>query len=325
MNSFVDEISLSLISGNGGAGCVSFRREKFVEKGGPDGGDGGKGGAVLIRVSHRLRTLYHLRGKASLAAKNGAPGQGKRKQGADGEDIVVEVPPGTVIRVDDEVIFDFFEREEETFRCLEGGRGGKGNWHFRSSRIQVPRFAQEGENGRTLSVDIEMALIADVGLVGLPSAGKSTLLNHITNAHSEVAAYPFTTKIPYLGLLRLPERDIVVADIPGLISGAHQGKGLGDHFLKHISRTKAIAFILDFSDENYATALATLENELREYDPDLLKRSICLIATKMDIPEAKENFDRWSLENPQIEAIPISCFYREGLEDLKISFRKLLS
>ncbi len=318
-NDFVDEVTLEVGSGHGGAGSVSFRREKYIERGGPDGGDGGAGGHLIFQRSDRLRTLSHLRGKTTLKAKNGGQGMGKRRFGLNGADMIIEVPPGSVIKNadTDEVLFDFFTMSEvETYRCLEGGKGGKGNWHFRTSRQQVPRYAQPGLEGTLLNVRIEMSLIADVGLVGLPNAGKSTLLNTITNAHSKVAAYPFTTKIPYLGVLRLYDHDIILADIPGLIEGAHLGKGLGLQFLKHISRTNIIAYVIDFSQEDIEGAYAVLQNELAEYSDTLTNKTFCVLATKMDLEISQENWKIWQEKHQDIPMLALSSFSGEGIKEL---------
>ena len=226
---------------------MSFRREKFVVKGGPDGGDGGKGGDVIVECDNNTHTLSHFKGRKLLKAKNGRPGEGRKKHGANGEDLVLKVPPGTIIKdaATGEVLLDMKEGERKVL--LEGGRGGLGNWHFRGPRNQTPRFAQPGEEGKELGIILELKLIADVGLVGFPNAGKSTLISTLSNAKPEIANYEFTTLTPKLGVVKVDEyRSFVMADIPGIIEGAHEGKGLGIEFLKHIERTGAILHLLDF-------------------------------------------------------------------------------
>ncbi|MGN0906598.1 MAG: GTPase ObgE, partial [Bullifex sp.] len=249
MFGFSDETYIDVASGSGGSGCVSFHREKFVPKGGPDGGDGGRGGDVVFVVRENLRTLGHLRMVRSFKAENGRNGQGDRCFGRDGADVEIPVPPGTVLKDPDtgEVIKDLTGLDRYVF--LKGGKGGLGNWHFRSSTRQTPRYAQPGEKGVECRVGVELLVIADIGFVGFPNAGKSSLLNLLTNARSKVAGYPFTTKIPQLGAMRYDDQDMILADIPGIIEGASEGAGMGFKFLRHISRTKALAFLIDLSDE----------------------------------------------------------------------------
>src|SRR5690554_3257107 len=286
MFGFSDETYIDIASGNGGNGCVSFRREKFVAKGGPDGGDGGRGGDVVFVVKDNLRTLVHLKRVRTFKAENGKDGQGRRSFGRNGADIEIPVPPGTVIKDPGtgEIIKDLEGLERYVF--LEGGNGGKGNWHFRSATRQAPRFAQNGEPGVSMRIGLELFIIADIGFVGFPNAGKSSLLNNLTNARTKVAGYPFTTKIPQLGMLRYDNNDIVLADIPGIIEGASQGAGMGLKFLRHIARTVALAFLIDLSDERYATALETLQGEIKEYAPELLEKPYVVIGTKIDLEEA---------------------------------------
>ncbi|NCN04871.1 MAG: GTPase ObgE [Spirochaetales bacterium] len=289
MNGFVDQVVIHVSSGHGGAGSVSFRREKYIPKGGPDGGDGGKGGNVLFEVRRNLKTLTHLRNLAHYMAQNGLPGSGRQRHGSDGNDVIIPVPPGTLIkdRETDEVLLDLLE--EGTYRFLEGGIGGKGNTHFATSRNQAPRFSQEGMEGHERDLRVELQLIADIGFVGLPNAGKSSLLQSLTAANPKVAAYPFTTKIPNLGVASIHNTEFILADIPGIIEGASQGAGLGLRFLKHIARTKALGFVIDVSEEADPEAVfEQLKSELSQYDPELLEKPRIILLNKIDLPEARE-------------------------------------
>ncbi|MRJ06351.1 MAG: GTPase ObgE [Epsilonproteobacteria bacterium] len=282
---FVDKVELILKSGKGGAGCVSFRREKFIPKGGPDGGDGGKGGDVIIYCDNNTDTLAHLKGKRVLKAKNGRPGEGKKKHGADGEDLIVVVPPGTIIKEKEtgKVLLELTQPGERRV-LLEGGKGGLGNWHFRGSRNQVPRYAQPGEPGKELKVIIELKLIADVGLVGFPNAGKSTLISALSNARPQIANYEFTTLTPKLGVVEIGDgNQFVMADIPGIIEGASEGKGLGLEFLRHIERTKVILFVIDLlSYRDPVYQWKSLKKELRKYSPQLAQRRWGIALNKVD-------------------------------------------
>ena len=293
MFGFSDETYIDIASGHGGAGCVSFRREKFVEKGGPDGGDGGKGGDLVFVVKDNLRTLAHLKIIRTFKAENGKNGSGARCYGRDGNDMEIPVPPGTVIKdaQTGEIIKDLTGMDRFVF--LQGGRGGLGNWHFRSSTRQVPRFAQPGEPGVEMRVGLELLVIADIGFVGFPNAGKSSLMNMLTNARSKVAPYPFTTKIPQLGMMRYYDRDVVIADIPGIIEGASLGAGMGFKFLKHISRTSGLAYLIDMSDSNCLNQYEMLRNELSAYSSELLEKPEVLIGTKLDEEGAVENFEKF--------------------------------
>ncbi len=317
MNSFIDEMTISVASGHGGAGCVSFRREKYVPKGGPDGGDGGRGGDVIFTVRSNLKTLTHLRHNKTYRAQNGLPGEGRKRHGRDGQDMIISLPPGT--RVKDfetgEVLIDLID-EGQKLVFLKGGIGGQGNSHFATSRNQTPRFAQPGMPGEDRKIRLELSLIADIGFVGYPNAGKSSLLGVLTSANPKVGAYPFTTKIPNLGVLRAYDRDIILADIPGIIEGASQGAGLGYRFLKHISRTAALLFLIDLSD--YQDPVAVFENlkaELYAFEPSLLDRPHYILATKMDIPEAREKLGDFRSKIKE-EVLPLSSVTREGVDEL---------
>jgi len=319
---FIDETRLELFSGDGGPGCVSFRREKYVAKGGPDGGDGGRGGNVIFEVKKNLKTFSHLNAKHTFRGRNGQQGMGKRMHGKDGEDTLILVPPGTIIRdyESNDVIKDFSGNEEgETWTFLKGGKGGLGNWHYRTSKKQVPRYAQPGIPGQYAEILLELNMIADVGFVGFPNAGKSSLLSALTNADPKVGAYPFTTKIPNLGMLRIADKDVVLADIPGIIDGASHGAGLGLKFLKHIARTAGLAFMVDLSDPGFLDAFEHLKKELEEFEASLLRKERIIIATKTDLEGTDEALEQLIEKYPDEKIIAISVFGRTGLEEVKLN------
>jgi len=282
---FVDEVILKVSAGHGGAGCVSFRREKFVPKGGPDGGDGGKGGDIVAAVDPNLATLLDLRYKKHIKAVRGVRGSGALRTGAQGEAAIVRVPPGTLIfDEEDGLLLAELIQPGERAVIAQGGVGGKGNAHFKTSTRQAPRKAQTGMPGESRMIKIELRLIADVGLVGYPNAGKSTLLRAISAAEPKIAAYPFTTLQPQLGVVeRSNFRTYTVADLPGLIDGAHEGKGLGFRFLRHIQRTRVLLFILDVTAESPGDDLAHLLGELQAYDPLLLEKPRRIVLNKIDL------------------------------------------
>ena len=325
MNGFVDETTIVVSSGSGGNGAVSFRREKYVPRGGPDGGDGGKGGDVVFAVRQNLKTLSHLKQKRNFTAGNGGRGMGQRMHGKDGADVVVTVPPGTVLRDPQSgtAVADL-THEGESFLYLRGGRGGKGNSHYATSINQAPRYAQKGIEGETRELKAELHLIADVGLVGMPNAGKSTLLSVLTNAHPLVGDYPFTTRTPNLGLLRLPERDVILADIPGIIEGASQGRGLGLKFLRHIERCAALLFLVDLSSPDCPGTVRLLEAELETYSHALASRPRLVVGTKMDLPESTEGHAALSAAYPPDSFVAVSSFSREGLAPLTAAIRSLV-
>lgn len=325
MIGFSDETYIDISSGDGGNGCVSFHREKFIPKGGPDGGDGGKGGDVVFVVRENLRTLGHLKMTRVYRAENGAGGRGDRCFGKDGKDVEIPVPPGTVIKNAEtgEVIKDLTGLDRFVF--LKGGKGGLGNWHFRSSIRQTPKFAKPGEKGISMRIGVELLVIADIGFVGFPNAGKSSLLNLLTNARSKVAGYPFTTKIPQLGAMRAGDRDIILADIPGIIEGASQGLGMGFKFLRHISRTKLLAFFIDLSDGNYLSSYDILKAELGSYAPELLNKPEVVIASKYDEDGAVERYESLKKAFPDKEIKKLSIYMDDTVEDVKKAFLKVLS
>jgi len=324
MKAFADEAIIDLSSGSGGAGAVSFRREKYVPKGGPDGGDGGRGGSVIFKTKNNLKTLANLRQKTRYRAQNGIPGEGRRMHGSDGKDAIIEVPPGTLIRDADtkELIVDLAEMDEWLF--LEGGKGGKGNWHFKSSVKQVPRYAQPGLPGIERRVFVELNVIADIGFVGLPNAGKSSLLDLFTNAHPRIADYPFTTKIPNLGVHYVKGKNLVLADIPGIIEGASEGAGLGFRFLKHISRTKMLAFLIDLSDEDFENTFDILCKELESYSPDLVAKQRVVIGSKTDLDPDGTRFEALKKRLPNEKIYPLSVYARSGLDDISLAFLRMV-
>ena len=329
MERFADEALIEVSSGSGGNGCVAFRREKYVPLGGPSGGDGGRGGSVVFEVRRNLRTLAHLRRKQSFRAENGGDGEGSRRYGRNGEDVVIPVPPGTALKDADtgELVRDF-GRQEGSFVFLRGGNGGWGNCHFKSSVTQAPRKALPGKPGEKRRLRVELRTLADIGLVGFPNAGKSSLLDRFTNARPKIAPYPFTTKIPNLGVLTLGDQDIILADIPGLIQGASAGAGLGIRFLKHISRTAALAFLVDLSDDSYETAFDTLYRELEAFSPELVRKPRILAGTKTDLVESggdspAERLAILQSRYPGEKIIGISVFSGEGLGELAACLGRL--
>ena len=324
MIGFADETFIDVSAGNGGNGCVSFRREKYVPMGGPDGGDGGAGGNVIFIVKNNLKTLAHLKRKRVYKAENGHQGEGRRRHGRDGKDVEIVVPPGTIIKDSDtgEILKDLTDELRWVF--LTGGKGGLGNQHFSTSRKQAPRYAQAGRSTDEKRLHIELAIIADIGLVGLPNAGKSSLLNALTNAKPKIGSYPFTTKIPNLGVMQTSGRDIVIADIPGIIEGASVGAGMGIKFLKHISRTKALIFLIDLSSPDFETAFKILYKELDDYAPALVKRARLIIGTKTDLDGTDKNLDELIRSLPEEKVLGVSVYTREGLKDLEIIFQKII-
>ena len=318
---FIDYAEIVCESGQGGAGRVSFRREKFVPKGGPDGGDGGKGGSIVFIADRNLHTLQDIRYKKSYKAENGGSGASNQKTGKNGQDIRIPVPLGTLISNmnDNSVKADLVSDGQEFVACV-GGKGGKGNVNYKSSTRQTPRYAQKGIPGEKKHFSIELKVLADVGLVGLPNAGKSTLLSSVSSATPKIDDYPFTTLQPHLGIVKYGEyQSFVMADIPGLIEGASKGKGLGHQFLKHIERTKLLLFLIDTADDNPLENYKLLRKELLNYNPDLDKRKYVILRTKID---TKIDNDQWSEIDDYLE---ISSVSKEGIPELIQHIGSLLS
>ncbi|MBI4713495.1 MAG: GTPase ObgE [Planctomycetes bacterium] len=323
---FKDEVTVYVRAGNGGQGCVSFRREKYIPMGGPDGGNGGKGGDIILTANPHLNTLYHLSHHQRLIAPNGQPGGSNNCTGKDGKDLVIEVPPGTVIRDREHqnILKDLKESGDSIILC-EGGRGGRGNKVFATSTNQSPRYADKGAPGEERWLYLELKLIADVGLVGLPNAGKSTIITRLSAARPKIAPYPFTTLEPSLGIVAMEDdRSFVMADLPGLIEGASHGRGLGDKFLRHIERTKLVAHIIDGSSAEPLDMLyKIIRKELSLYSPKLAKKPAIVVVNKMDLPEAASNFKKYRAKLPR-GTVAVSAIKRTGLETfLKQVWRKL--
>lgn len=276
-----DEAKIIVKAGDGGNGSVSFRREKFVPKGGPDGGDGGDGGAVFIICDDNTHTLSDYARKKRFEARRGQDGLPKKKHGKNGQDLFLPVPPGTSMTVGDEITHDFIKKGDQ-LQVARGGRGGWGNTHFSTSTMQAPKFAKEGTPGQEKEIQFELKLLADVGLIGLPNSGKSTLLSRISNARPKIANYPFTTLEPNLGVAKVHGKEVIVADIPGLIEGASMGKGLGDKFLRHIERTQKLVFILDINSTDLVADYRVVYEELKAWNPELLKEEEIIVLNKAD-------------------------------------------
>jgi len=310
---FVDQVKIRVKAGSGGSGCVSFRREKFIPKGGPDGGNGGKGGDVILQVDPNLRTLLDIRYKKKFKAQNGRPGEGGNRTGAQGQDLTIRVPPGTIIYDDsnDEVIVDLVSNNQ-SFVVSKGGRGGRGNASFATSTNQTPRQAMSGQPGEESSLRFELKIVADVGLVGFPNAGKSTLLARLSKARPKIADYPFTTLEPNLGFVQVADyQSFILADIPGLLEGAHAGKGLGLQFLRHIERTKLLLFLIDCTSDSIEEDFNILRNELKLYNNTLLNKPFLIALSKIDLIEEKSNI---IFENDKY--FSMSAVTGEGLQTL---------
>lgn len=321
---FIDYAKIELQAGNGGNGAVAFHREKYIDKGGPSGGDGGRGGNIVFQTNANLHTLQDIRYKRMYKAKNGQSGGSNKRTGKSGEDLIIQVPCGTIIKsIESKSIIKDLVKEDESHIICQGGIGGKGNFHFKSSTQQTPRFAQEGVKGQKLSIELELKVLADVGLVGLPNAGKSTLLSVMTTAKPKIADYPFTTLQPHLGIVKYGEyQSFVMADIPGLIEGASKGKGLGHQFLKHIERNKILLFLIDVEEKNPNEVYNQLLDELVNFNKDLLDKDRIVVRTKIDTI-SEDADERWSSFSE--EFIDISSVSNTGLNSLKDKLVSFLS
>jgi len=326
-DNFVDYVKIHTTSGNGGGGSSHFRREKYIPKGGPDGGDGGRGGHVILRGNSQLWTLLHLKFKKHIKAGHGVHGSGQLKTGAEGQDAIIDVPVGTVVRdvETNEIVFEITEDGEEKI-IQKGGRGGLGNNNFKNSVNQTPRFAQPGEEGGEGWKVLELKLLADVGLVGFPNAGKSTLLSVVSAAKPEIADYPFTTIRPNLGIVKYRDhRSFVMADIPGIIENAHQGKGLGLRFLRHIERNSMLLFMVPADSEDIAKEYKILYNELKLYNPELIHKDILLAITKSDMLDEELKAEVELTVPKKVPYIFISSVANEGIDELKDLIWKTLN
>ncbi len=320
---FVDYVKIYIKAGDGGRGCVSFRREKYVPKGGPDGGDGGKGGDIIIKASSELHTLLDHKYQKNYKAERGQHGKGSNMKGKDGEDLIIKVPVGTVIKYGktEEILADLDEEGKE-FIAAKGGKGGLGNAHFATPTHQTPRFAQPGEPGEEKSIILELKLLADVGLIGLPNAGKSTLISVVSSAKPKIADYPFTTLTPVLGVVKYGDyKSFVIADIPGLIEGAHEGAGLGHQFLRHVERTSLLLHLVDISDHLTTDPVQDFEKiqkELVLYNPELIKKPLAIAGTKTDLAYEGKRLKKLEkyCEKKGIDFFPISAVKKEGINKL---------
>lgn len=321
----LDEASISAVSGDGGRGCVSFRREKYIPRGGPDGGNGGNGGSVIVRANKRLQTLTDYGSQRYFKAQNGQPGRGKNKTGKNGTDVIIEVPLGTIIydRDTGEMLADMIQDNQEIL-LLQGGKGGKGNQHFATSTNRAPRIAQPGLPSLKKRLKLSLKYLADIGLVGFPNAGKSTLLSRLTMARPRIDSYPFTTLFPNLGVITFDdEKALTMADIPGLIEGAGQGRGLGHRFLKHIERTKLLLHVIDITyipTHDILEDLLTLRMEMEEYNPSLIQKDQMVLINKIDLYSSRGRdigSIKKALDQLGLESLPISALTGEGLEELK--------
>ncbi len=329
---FLDEVVITVVSGDGGKGCVSFRREKFIPKGGPDGGDGGAGGNIIIHASSSLNTLSDFSSKRHFKSQNGRPGKGKHQTGKNGSDIIIKVPLGTIIYDNEtkDILADLVKDDEEIL-FLSGGIGGKGNAHFATSTNRTPRFAQDGMPGQKKTIRLSLKYIADIGLIGLPNVGKSTLLSRLTMARPKIDNYPFTTIFPNLGVMEFDnQKRLTIADIPGLIEGASEGKGLGHRFLKHVERTRFLLHLIDGAASPKKEILKDfylLQDELNRYNPNITKKEQMVLINKTDLmPHGTRDIGRIRAAFDKIgfESLAVSALTGDGLDELKAILAKKL-
>lgn len=324
---FVDYVKINAASGKGGKGSVHLHREKFITKGGPDGGDGGRGGHIILRANKGMWTLLHLKFKKHFKAEHGGHGSKSRSTGKDGDDIYIDVPLGTIVRdpETDDILFEITNEGEERI-LVEGGMGGRGNWHFKSSTNQTPRYAQPGVDGQEDWFQLELKILADVGLVGFPNAGKSTLLSVITSAKPKIADYAFTTLKPNLGIVKHREfQTFVMADIPGIIEGAHEGKGLGHRFLRHIERNSTLLFLIPADSDDINKEYAVLLNELKQHNPELLDKERLMVISKSDLLDDELQAEIEQDLPADIPHLFISAVAQKGLVELKDKLWNMLN
>ena len=330
VDNFVDYVKISVKSGSGGKGSTHLRREKYIPKGGPDGGDGGRGGHVIIRANPQLWTLFTFKYKKHFKAGNGGDGSGSRKSGPKGKDVIVEVPYGTIIKDSiSEKVIEEINKDNTELIVLQGGLGGRGNYHFKSSTNQTPRYSQKGISGKEMNLTLELKVLADVGLVGFPNAGKSTLLSVVTSAKPKIANYEFTTLTPNLGIVSMTDyRTFVMADIPGIIEGASEGKGLGHYFLRHIERNSILLYVIPVDAKDLKKEFEILNNELKKYNPELIDKDFAIFFSKSDLMDKELLSELEAIIKKDFKKIPYfigSSINMNGIKSLKEGLWKILN
>ena len=330
VDNFVDYVKISVKSGSGGKGSTHLRREKYIPKGGPDGGDGGRGGHVIIRANPQLWTLFTFKFKKHFKAGNGGDGSGSRKSGPKGKDVIVEVPYGTIIKDSiSEKVIEEINKDNAELIVLQGGLGGRGNYHFKSSTNQTPRYSQIGISGKEMNLTLELKVLADVGLVGFPNAGKSTLLSVVTSAKPKIANYEFTTLKPNLGIVSMTDyRTFVMADIPGIIEGASEGKGLGHYFLRHIERNSILLYVIPVDAKDLKKEFEILNNELKKYNPELIDKDFAVFFSKSDLMDKELLSELEAIIKKDFKKIPYfigSSINMNGIKSLKEGLWKILN
>ena len=330
VDNFVDYVKISVKSGSGGKGSTHLRREKYIPKGGPDGGDGGRGGHVIIRANPQLWTLFTFKFKKHFKAGNGGDGSGSRKSGPKGKDVIVEVPYGTIIKDSiSEKVIEEINKDNTELIVLKGGLGGRGNYHFKSSTNQTPRYSQKGISGKEMNLTLELKVLADVGLVGFPNAGKSTLLSVVTSAKPKIANYEFTTLKPNLGIVSMTDyRTFVMADIPGIIEGASEGKGLGHYFLRHIERNSILLYVIPVDAKDLKKEFEILNNELKKYNPELIDKDFAIFFSKSDLMDKELLSELEAIVKKDFKKIPYfigSSINMNGIKSLKEGLWKILN
>ena len=330
VDNFVDYVKITVKSGSGGKGSTHLRREKYIPKGGPDGGDGGRGGHVIIRANPQLWTLFTFKFKKHFKAGNGGDGSGSRKSGPKGKDVIVEVPYGTIIKDSiSEKVIEEINKDNTELIVTQGGLGGRGNYHFKSSTNQTPRYSQKGISGKEMNLTLELKVLADVGLVGFPNAGKSTLLSVVTSAKPKIANYEFTTLKPNLGIVSMTDyRTFVMADIPGIIEGASEGKGLGHYFLRHIERNSILLYVIPVDAKDLKKEFEILNNELKKYNPELIDKDFAIFFSKSDLMDKELLSELESIIKKDFKKIPYfigSSINMNGIKSLKEGLWKILN